>query len=729
MFRRLERIDKRFVLKITLFLLFLLFLLSQLTLLIDRDVWFQVISVIGVFSTVYGVILTIIDLEKIPLLREHLDSRTRFLRWTIENRVKTYFMHSLEGAIELILGKELAPQFMHQIDLIIRGNNEDVTLPEDMSIETIFNLYHSKLVILGAPGSGKTFTSRQLLRKIAQDSLEDYNKAIPVFLNLSSWGMEQLALEYWIQDEIYKQVGIRRKIVEQWLEEDMLILILDALDEVPTAKRQFCADAINTFIQKNRQTKIVVTCRYEEYSSLITKLEIPTTISLLPLKRNQIDIYLSVPDLKMKAVRELLDEDENLLKLAETPLLLRVMTLAYSGMTRQEIDDLLTIEKRLRHLFHSYINRMFEHRPLNIGHSYDKYSACRWLSNIAKQMDQDGLSEFYIERFSPSWLSGVYLSWYRFLVPIVGILLVLPIGSFAIIYSLSTILNIVIGEENSFISTIIGVGFGALYFLIGSPTMAFDKENFDVLIRAKLRLRFPTSKELLNFLGLRLLIGVVLGVLTWMFLDFVGTFKPLESYLQYRFPSSRIYLLVSYGWIDAAQFVSIVSIVVMFSVGLTAGFIVGAMHLTHSITDIVDVTERLRPNLGIHLSSQNAIRMAIAYFLILTPALTVIIGVCLFLFGDASIPITDIWQTLGVIFLLNGAVIANGGWWISGGRVILQHYCIRWLLQLADVLPYALRTNMLVGYLDSMSERLLLRRIGGGWEFYHRYLQDHFASR
>jgi hypothetical protein len=30
--------------------------------------------------------------------------------------------------------------------------------------------------------------------------------------------------------------------------------------------------------------------------------------------------------------------------------------------------------------------------------------------------------------------------------------------------------------------------------------------------------------------------------------------------------------------------------------------------------------------------------------------------------------------------------------------------------------------------MDAMAERILLRRVGGGWEFIHRYLLEYFAS-
>jgi hypothetical protein len=34
-----------------------------------------------------------------------------------------------------------------------------------------------------------------------------------------------------------------------------------------------------------------------------------------------------------------------------------------------------------------------------------------------------------------------------------------------------------------------------------------------------------------------------------------------------------------------------------------------------------------------------------------------------------------------------------------------------------------------VAYLDEMAARVLLRRVGGGWMFMHRYLREYFAAQ
>ena len=60
---------------------------------------------------------------------------------------------------------------------------------------------------------------------------------------------------------------------------------------------------------------------------------------------------------------------------------------------------------------------------------------------------------------------------------------------------------------------------------------------------------------------------------------------------------------------------------------------------------------------------------------------------------------------------------------IYGGFTVLMHYVVRAWLAWRTPLPLDLE-----GALDRAVERGLMRRIGGGWAFLHRTLQDHFAD-
>jgi hypothetical protein len=55
----------------------------------------------------------------------------------------------------------------------------------------------------------------------------------------------------------------------------------------------------------------------------------------------------------------------------------------------------------------------------------------------------------------------------------------------------------------------------------------------------------------------------------------------------------------------------------------------------------------------------------------------------------------------------------------------MQHYTLRFWLWQARCTPAPWRY---VAFLDDATEQLLLRKVGGGYIFRHRLLQDYFAS-
>jgi hypothetical protein len=68
-----------------------------------------------------------------------------------------------------------------------------------------------------------------------------------------------------------------------------------------------------------------------------------------------------------------------------------------------------------------------------------------------------------------------------------------------------------------------------------------------------------------------------------------------------------------------------------------------------------------------------------------------------------------------------GAGLAMG--MIYGGRACLQHLALRLGLRYNGFAPWRY-----VDFLDYAAERIFLRKVGGGYSFIHRLLQDYFAA-
>ncbi|MGB8648635.1 MAG: hypothetical protein WCF84_25585 [Anaerolineae bacterium] len=59
----------------------------------------------------------------------------------------------------------------------------------------------------------------------------------------------------------------------------------------------------------------------------------------------------------------------------------------------------------------------------------------------------------------------------------------------------------------------------------------------------------------------------------------------------------------------------------------------------------------------------------------------------------------------------------------SGGRASIRHFLLRFILAWHNYLPWKL-----VPFLDFAAERIYLRKVGGGYIFIHRLLQEYFGS-
>jgi hypothetical protein len=59
-----------------------------------------------------------------------------------------------------------------------------------------------------------------------------------------------------------------------------------------------------------------------------------------------------------------------------------------------------------------------------------------------------------------------------------------------------------------------------------------------------------------------------------------------------------------------------------------------------------------------------------------------------------------------------------------GGKAVIQHYLLRLLLWRSGRFP-----RNITRFLDWAAQRVLVQRVGGGWQFVHRTLQERFAER
>lgn len=605
-------------------------------------------------------------------------------------------------------------------DTLIRTPSGEETITDE-SIVSVFDRMNGKLLILGDPGSGKTTTLLTLARDLLFRAELDEQHPIPVVFNLSSWGENQPPLTEWLVEELNSKYQVPRKVGTQWVENDELLLLLDGLDEAAEDARNECVEAINTYRSEHGFVDVVVCSRIKDYKALAEQLKLNGAIIIQPLDDAQIVQYLDGLVVDVAVVRELITRDPQLRELAHSPLMLSIMVLAYQGKSASDIPDFDNVEAQRQHLFQVYVKRMFDRR---IGEAlYIRKDTIQYLTWIAKGMRKRNTSLFQIEGLQPYMLDEQEYPRYIFLKRLSNI------GPMFLFFAIgSALLGIPFGLP--IIPFAIGNGLiGALNSWIFSSPQQYWKRPISHVIQGIISSMFWGSLSLIstNFELRGMITGGILGL-------FVGVASYVQSFSFESQPTSK---LDHIEFVELLQFsmtqLNYLTGIVAFLVGFLSVFIGGLLTLDTSFsnnlvlasllvgvlfgaffayqTGLVNapIPQKAKPNEAVFTSLTNANRVAIASaFLTLS-----------------SIGLAQITSWPNAISLSFGIFIIFlfPTWAIFGGWGVTSHVIIRNLLEQSHNIP----RNM-ADFLDYTSSLILLRKVGGGYIFIHRYLLEYFAD-
>lgn len=264
---------------------------------------------------------------------------------------------------------------------------------------------------MGEPGSGKTILLLQLAESLLNRANGNDKQPIPVVFHLSTWAVRRLHLADWLVDELSMRYNVNRGLGEKWVNEDIILPLLDGLDEVSKEHREACVEAINIFREQHGLLPLVVCSRREEYDALKVRLKLPTAVIVKTLTRSQVEQYLKSIGTPMEGVQVTLHDYKVLWELLETPLMLNIVTLAFKGKSAESVHGTGGLDVRRRQVFEAYKNAMFERpgRSSVKSYNYTPQQTEHWLSWLAKSMKQHDQSIFYLELMQPNWLPSLRL--------------------------------------------------------------------------------------------------------------------------------------------------------------------------------------------------------------------------------------------------------------------------------------------------------------------------------
>lgn len=263
------------------------------------------------------------------------------------------------------------------------------------SITHAFRKADRALLILGAPGAGKTISLVALAHELLAQARKDEQQPIPVILNLSDWAEQQQEIDKWAVEQMVATYQIPRRMGRAWLMQDRLLFLLDGLDEMPTEQRPACIEAINTFRQENGLPDLIVCCRKEAYETAVLddnkRLQLNGAIYIRPLTTAQIHQHAPA------TLRDTIFGDETLLEIAQSPLNLTMMQSAFA-------DEDATAVLTHTTLFTQYAHQMYQRQKAKGNVRYSFADLQTQLSWLAKQMQRHNQTIFLIEQLQPSWL-------------------------------------------------------------------------------------------------------------------------------------------------------------------------------------------------------------------------------------------------------------------------------------------------------------------------------------
>ena len=433
------------------------------------------------------------------------------------------------------------------------------------------------------------------------------------------------------------------------------------------AHRAACVEAINAF-RKAHDLPLVICSRTADYQALDVPLQLDGAIIVQPLSPQQVDSYLTEIGTAGAAVKRAMDHDPMLREMLDSPLMLNIVTVAYAGQPGSQPQLSGTLKERRDHLFGAYVDQMFRRR--GVERRYPPQRTVHWLTWLAWQMVRHSQTVFYIERLQPDWLGEK--GWEFGLVDrLVGGL----VGGLGFGLVAGLVAGLVRGLAGGlFIGLVIGL---VSWLGFGLASHSDEKIKCVETVRwswSNLR-RYTYYNRRIN-----IFIGLVATLVGGLLFGLVGG--------------------LGYGLVGGLLF------------GLVSGLIGGQCGGLVSGLSFEEIKTRAIPNEGIHRSARHSMILGLLFGLVSGLGY----GLVGALVGGLRLGVVT-GLSLGLSFVESVGMDA-------GGDACLKHVILRlWLIRNGST-PWNF-----VRFLDYADERILLRKVGGGYIFIHRMLLEYFAAR
>lgn len=600
-----------------------------------------------------------------------------------------------ETAVDLELGIHQVPQLVraqHVPHTGARSHGEPRPLEDDL-LEFVLRV--ERLLLVGQPGAGKTHTLRTLCGQLLEVAVQDDSLPVPFIINFSTFSNFRGNLRAWLAEGLKESASIPMEIGSALLAQGQLFLLIDGLDEMAAETRTRALAELNTLISAAdiALSRCIVCSRTLEYAEANIPLVLPAALELQPLSSSQVQDAFAQAGPPVAPLCAAMANAQELESLLQTPLLLSVAVRAFAGTPDLMLSGRASVELR-QVLYDAYVAQMLRRTTANRVQAAILTLRClRWL---AQHLNQEQSSLFLLEWLQPESLTGKRT--YRMVFRLVrgsafGLVIGLVIGLFGALKAWSShetvrwrvfvlaffpVMESTMGLVGGLVGGLIG-GLSSIWVNIR------DAEKIELIERLHWS-RAHTMRCWKDHLRSSLNTGLGVGLVNLVGLLGLGTYDTLA-----------IRLIIS---LLASLFVGLCVTLVTLPIRLFAKGWVKELH-----------AQSAHPNEGIRSSLRNGLRVGLGTGLIF--GLSIMLGAGLFARSREGLFVASL------VAPISGLAVGLGG----GFGEVLKHYVLRAFLWREGKLPLRL-----VPWLESCRARLLLRRQGGSYMFWHITLQDYFAE-
>ena len=421
-----------------------------------------------------------------------------------------------------------------------------------------------------------------------------------------------------------------------------------------------------------------------------TRLRLRTAVAVQTLTASEVQGYLERIGEPAYRVQAALKEDPQFWELMDTPLMLWVALLAYRDAP-VELSREDTFEQRRRRLFANFVDAMFKRRSAE-SH-YTQQQTLSWLGSLARALTRTKQTVFYLESLGVDTLPTLPERW----LSRTGIVLACIVVGALIGGLIFGLIELIAPGDLLPIRLIaeMGLTFALISGLFVGLIATFTKLQPVQVLRFSFTVAKPRMAKALRG---GLIVGVICGL--------CGLIAGL-----------------SYGLIAGLTLWLTLGLTLGLTFGLSAGLSAGLLRLI--TTEVVESSRT--PNQGTHASIKNAVLGlmivgssvgAIAGFsvrIILGPSVFPVLGPSVQAILGSADPVSA-GSSVGII----AGIVAGQ---MVGGLFAIRHLVLRLALWMKGAAPLNY-----VPFLEYATERLFLRKVGGGYIFLHRMLLEYFAT-